>query len=232
MKQNGRVSRLEANRAVSAVREFIEQQISLKAWPPGDRLPTERDLADQFDVGRNAVRRALAELEESGKIFRHVGRGTFVREANGAGRHIGADIRSVNPAEVMEVRLLIEPALADLIVTRASQLELEELQTLVNQGGTSRNMAEFEMWDTKLHNALVRASKNEFLTQILADVHAVRQKTAWGKLKRRGMNEDRLRAYQLEHQAIVTALLDRDADAAREAIRSHLRHVRHNLTEV
>ena len=230
MEPIGRTPRAEAHQAVDALRSFIEQKIASKAWPPGARLPTERALAGQFETARNTVRRVLAELEASGRIVRHVGRGTFVSgleppvdEAN------GADSRSINPAEIMEVRLLIEPAMVDLIVARASQVELEEFQKIVDKGGAAGNMAEFEVWDAKLHNALVLASKNQYLAQILAGVHAVRQMTAWGQLKRRGMTEERRAAYQVEHQAIVSALLDRDAECARDAIIAHLQHVRRNL---
>ncbi len=232
MEDIGRQNRAEAYQAAVALRQFIEQQIAIKTWLPGARLPTERDLARQFNIGRNTVRRALSELEISGLILRHVGRGTFVREQEPNDRSSGDESRSLNPADVMEVRLLIEPAMADLIVARASQVELEELQEIVEKGGMARNMADFELWDTKLHNALVRASKNDYLAGILTDIHAIRQKAAWGQLKRRGMNEERRAAYQLEHQAIVTALLDRDADTAREAIKAHLRHVRYNLTGI
>ena len=233
MEQIGRTSRAEARKTKQELRRFIEQQIASQAWPPGSQLPTERDLAEQFDTARNTVRRALAELEASGRIIRHVGRGTFVREPDPEpSASNGADSRSINPAEIMEVRLVIEPAMVELIVVRASQVELEELQEIVDKGGAAPTQAEFELWDAKLHNALVQVSKNDYLARILAGVHAVRQMTAWGQLKRRGMTEERRAAYQVEHQAIVSALLDRDADRAREAVIAHLRHVRHNLIGV
>ncbi|MCY4261011.1 MAG: FCD domain-containing protein, partial [Rhodobacteraceae bacterium] len=203
----------------------------VKAWPPGCRVPAERDLAEQFNVGRNAVRRALADLEASGVILRHVGRGTFVRDPHAdGGSSESTNSRSINPAEIMEVRLLLEPAMAELIVARASQVELESLQKLVDRGGAARNMAEFEQWDSRFHNALVELAKNDYLAGLLGEIHAIRQEAAWGKLKRRGLTNDRRAAYQIEHKAIVGALLDRDAETAQSAIRAHLRHVRHNLT--
>ena len=233
MEQIGRTSRTETRLAKQALRRFIEEQIASEAWPPGAQLPTERALATQFETARNTVRRALAELEASGRIVRHVGRGTFVCEPERPVEPANdADSRSINPAEIMEVRLVIEPAMVDLIVARASQIELEELQEIVDKGGAAPSQAEFELWDAKLHNALVHASKNAYLARILAGVHAVRQMTAWGQLKRRGMTEERRAAYQIEHQAIVSALLDRDAERAREAVAAHLKHVRDSLIGV
>ena len=97
-------------------------------WRPGERLPPERELSEQFGLARNTVRRALAALEQAGKLERHVGRGTFVnrnRTGGPAMREARFDLAS--PAEVMEVRQIFEPHAANLVAGRAS---VEELQTI------------------------------------------------------------------------------------------------------
>jgi len=221
--------RSRSRESAAAIRGYIEQRIRNGEWPPGVQLPTERELSSQFGAARNTVRRALGELEEDGQILRHVGRGTFVADAGSGDLLVEPDSREINPQEIMEVRLLLEPSLAGLVVARASQAELEEMRDFVVRSRSCRNMAEFEHWDAKLHRALALASKNQYLIRILNGVHAVRRLTAWGQLKRRGLTEERRKAYQKEHEAIVSALLDRDAERAEAAIRDHLRHVRHNL---
>ena len=198
-------------------------------WKAGQRLPTERELARSHRLGRNTVRRVLGLLETDGLIERHVGRGTFVVEPPVSALPAVVDARVVNPEEMMEARLLIEPLLARLVVARASELELEELRTLLKRGGEARTMAEFEGWDNKLHRALAVASKNQYLIGIVEGMHRIRRSGEWGALRRRGLTDDRRRAYHREHEEIVEALCARDAERARLAIVEHLSHVRSNL---
>ncbi|KAA3634676.1 MAG: FadR family transcriptional regulator [Proteobacteria bacterium] len=208
---------------------MLQQHIDSGEWEPGARLPTERALARQYGIGRNTVRRVLGELESRGRIVRHVGRGTFVAHAAAAAGAEGVDASVVNPEEMMEARILIEPLLARLVVARASNVELDALRTLVKRGGEARSMSEFEQWDNKLHRAIVRASKNQYLIGIVESMHRIRRSGEWGALRRRGLTDDRRRAYQHEHEQIVDALCARDAERARQSIIDHLSHVRGNL---
>lgn len=207
----------------------LTEKIDSGTWRPGSRLPTERELAQRYEVGRNTVRRVLGNLESRGLIVRHVGRGTFVAEElpPAADGHLDATV--VNPEEMMEARLLIEPLLARLVVTRASIAELDDIRILVKRGGETRSMAEFEQWDNKFHRAIARASKNQYLIGIVERMHRIRRSDEWGALRRRGLTDDRRRAYQAEHEQICEALCARDAERARQAIVEHIAHVKSNL---
>lgn len=205
---------------------------------PGAKLPTERALAETYRISRGTVRRVLEELEGAGWIERRPGSGTYLKRlepAPGAADPAATlpdpmrDAKSVNPEEVMEARLLIEPVLARLIVGRATEHELEELQTLVRAGAEAASMAEFELWDNRLHRALAEAAKNKYLIQIVDGIHQARQGPAWSALRRRGLDESRRRVYQSDHERIVAALSARDAEAAEAAILDHLHNVRRNL---
>ena len=90
-------------------------------------------------------------------------------------------------------------------------------------------MAEFEQWDNKFHRAFASASKNQYLISIVEGMHRIRRSNGWGALRRRGLTDDRRRAYQKEHEEIVDAILARDADRAQRAIVEHLSHVKSNL---
>ena len=68
------------DRRTTPAADYIERQIEQGAWKPGDKLPTERALVEQFGIARNTLRKSLDRLEASGKITRHVGRGTFVAQ--------------------------------------------------------------------------------------------------------------------------------------------------------
>jgi len=217
---------------------------------PGAKLPTERALAERYRISRGTVRRVLEELDGAGWIERRPGSGTYLKRLEPAAQGGAApadapppiaraqsidpadpmrDAKSVNPEEVMEARLLIEPVLARLIVSRATEHELEGLQRLVQEGAAARTMAEFELWDNRLHRALAEASKNKYLIQIVDGIHQARQGPAWSALRRRGLDENRRRVYQGDHERIVAALSARDAGAAEAAILDHLHNVRRNL---
>lgn len=208
---------------------ILQQKINSGAWQPGAKLPTERELAKKYKIGRNTLRRALGALESQGLIFRQVGRGTFVSEASPTTAPGNMDPSVVNPEELMEARLLIEPLVAGLVVARASGAELEQLRTLVIRGRQARSMTEFEQWDNKFHREIARASKNQYLISIIEGMHRIRRSVEWGALRRRGLTDDRRRAYQKEHEEVVAAIFARDAERTRQAIIDHLTHVKSNL---
>ena len=218
-----------ARKALAALRQFVETQVLEGHWPPGTQLPTERELADQFAISRNTVRRQMLQLVKEGWIDRHVGRGTFACAPPGASGASDPDASTVNPEEVMEARLLIEPLLAKLVVIRASNAELASMEDILAAGAKSETMAEFEYWDNKLHRAIAEASKNQYLITIVEGIHKARQSPAWFGLRRRGLTDERRQIYQQDHTAIVQALVRRDGEQAREAILSHLSRVRTNL---
>lgn len=218
-----------ARTALAALRDFVESQIEEGQWPPGTQLPTERELAEQFAISRNTVRRQMLQLATEGWVDRHVGRGTFACSPPIAGDAFDADTNTVNPEEVMEARLLIEPLLAKLVAIRASNAELAHLEEILAAGAKSETMAEFEYWDNNLHRAIAEASKNQYLISIVDGIHRARQSPAWFGLRRRGLTDERRRIYQEDHSAIVQALVRRDGEQAREAILSHLSRVRTNL---
>ncbi len=196
---------------------------------PGARLPTERELVRRFGVPRNAVRRALAQLEAEGSITRHVGRGTFVAGSADADAIPAGSATHTSPAELMEARLRIEPALAELVVTNATAADFDRMEACIERAEKAATLNEFELWDAALHEALAEATHNRFVIRVLDMVTVVRQQSEWGKLKDRIVTPERRIRYQQEHREIVRALKARDADRARAAIVAHLQHARRNL---
>ena len=213
------------------IRDFVTAGATNGTLAPGARLPTERELARRFAVPRNAVRKTLAQLEAQGSITRHVGRGTFlaIRPVLGAAE-VGFDsVANTSPAELMEARLRLEPALAELIATNATPADFERMETCLEKAEHATTLDEFELWDAALHQALATATHNRFVIRVLDMVTAVRQQAEWGKLKDRIVTPERRIKYQEEHRDIVRALKDRDAERARTFIIAHLQHARRNL---
>lgn len=223
-------TRIAARSGVQRVREFIMTAAADGTLAPGARLPTERELARRFALPRNAVRRTLAQLEAEGSITRHVGRGTFLAARPDAdASNVLDSVSHTSPAELMEARLRIEPALAELIVTNATPADFERMETCLEKAERGSTLDEFELWDAALHQAIATATHNRFVIRVLDMVTAVRQQAEWGKLKDRIVTPERRIKYQEEHRNIVRALKERDAERARAFIIDHLQHARRNL---
>ncbi len=208
------------------IRAYLLDAVAQGAVGPGGKLPTERELATRFALPRNTVRKTLAQMEAEGAITRHVGRGTFLADTGG----FPADsITHTSPAELMEARMRLEPAMAELIVTNATPADFERMETCLDRSERGLTLNDFEIWDAALHQAMAAATHNRFVMRVFDMATAVRHQTEWGKLKDRVVTPERRINYQEEHRAIVTALKARDAERARLAILAHLQHARRNL---
>jgi DNA-binding FadR family transcriptional regulator len=222
-------TRQAARDGAQRIRDFIVRSAADGTLTPGAKLPTERELARRFAVPRNAVRKTLAQLEAEGSITRHVGRGTFLSGSGSAADSDADSVAHTSPAELMEARLRLEPALAELIVTNATPADLERMEMCITKAERAATLDEFELWDAALHQALAAGTHNRFVIRVLDMMTAVRQQAEWGKLKDRIVTPDRRVQYEKEHRAIVGALKARDADLARTMILAHLQHARRNL---
>ena len=227
----------------SAVVEFIERCIADGTWGPGAKLPTERELEKRFGISRNTLRKGLRVLEDQGKIIRHVGRGSFVTGGNGQVHMDGAAlpgiplkddslvrrIHGASPAEVMEVRLMVEPLAAELAAGRANAADLQRMEECLLRAEQARDIPEFEHWDGMLHVTIIAAAKNGLLMDLYDAINDIRNQPEWGKLKARSVTPERRATYEAQHRSIVAALKDRDADQARSELQNHLQLVRSNL---
>jgi DNA-binding FadR family transcriptional regulator len=209
------------------VLKHVEQAITAGGLKPGDRLPTERDLAAATGAGRAAVRAALQDLESRGMVLRHVGRGTFIAPDHTA--HPGTPGHQPSPAEIMASRLVLEPELMPLAVASATGADLEEMERCLHGGEQACDSEEFERWDAALHHSFAVATHNTVLINFSSILVDTRRQPVWGGLKRRSFNPERHRCYCTEHEQIVAAVRERDPQAARDAMRDHLYHVRRVL---
>lgn len=220
------VPRLVAVDIASALKE----RISAGEWLASGRMPPERELAAEFGVARNTVRRAVEFLEKEGTVIRHVGRGTFLAATDPAALStVVSRMQGTSPADMMEVRQLLEPAAASFAATNASTGELAAVREAHETACESSDMPEFEHWDAELHHRIFACSRNDFLKEIHNLMRTVRNQTPWFEMKRRSFSQERREAYCREHEAIVEALMRRDPEGARGAMLAHLKTVQRNL---
>jgi DNA-binding FadR family transcriptional regulator len=210
-----------------SLRDLLVQGAESGTLVPGSKLPTERALVERLSAPRSAVRRALETLELEGLITRHVGRGTFLTDA--ATRKVDGAPADTSPAEIMQVRLLLEPQVANLAARVATQADLDRITACLDAGGACEDFEGFEAWDARLHRAIAQAAHNGLLMNMFDVLNTARALPVWGTLKRRTSSPERRRCYHAEHTAIVDALRDRDPDGAGQAMRGHLQNVSDNL---
>ena len=213
------------------LRAFVLAQAALDS-ALGNQLPTEREFTQRFGLPRNAVRRTLAELESEGRIRREVGRGTFIASAptdSGLPSAPNAPAPPSSPAELMQARLRIEPAAVELIVVNATSADYERMDHCLERAEKAITLDEFELWDAALHQAMAAATRNQLIARIFDLFHSARQQAEFGKLRDRIVTEQLRLDYQKQHRAIVDALKQRDATAARQAVTVHLTYAHRNL---
>ena len=217
---------------VSTLRGFLIDNLQSGQWRAGDRLPTERDLSEQFNLSRTTVRKVLQEMKELDVISQTVGSGTYVTDRAAAVlKGLAADdpVRQTSPAQLMEARLALEPAIIEMVVGHATAADFAQMDACCVKAEQARTFEEFEHWDGMLHEVIANAARNTFISSVFRLMNQVREQGEWGVMKRRSVTPERRVQYQAEHRALVQALRNRDLDQAKALATEHLLHVRRNL---
>lgn len=209
--------------STGSIRRRLEVVLSEDGIQSGERIPTERELADRLDLSRATVRRVLNELESEGLIIRHVGRGTFLIDAP------ASDNGRISPMDVLVVRRLLEPAVARLVVGAASSEDIAEIRRCVESSEAARTYEDFEHWDGALHRAMVAATHSPLLARVYAVIDNARADPLWGTLKLTSFSPDSRASYEVDHRRILDAISDRDPDAAERAVLQHVENVTSRL---
>lgn len=206
----------------ASVAAAVERIIAAARTAPGRALPTERAIGDALGVTRHAVRKALDRLEAQGVIWRHVGRGTFLGPRPSADPLDPRSVaRHVSPREIADARTLLEPQLAAAAAGRASPAQIAGLEDALRRCGVARNMEAYEVADEAFHRAIAAASGNLLLISLFESINLARREIAWGAMRNSALKPERRDKFTAEHERIVRAIRERDAEAAWSAMRAH-----------
>lgn len=203
-----------------SVDEVLAEELAAARSREDGRLSPERELAARFGLTRASVRRWLDDLERAGQVTRHVGRGTFLVP------DVQPDPMLTSPAEIMAVRLLLEPQMLGLAVANATAADIDVMRQCLKEGAAAPGFEEFEIWDSQLHAALANATHNGLLVRLFTTMNEARDHPLWGSVKRRSFTDERRAQYQLDHHELVDAIDDRDGEAAATVMRRHLLRIR------
>lgn len=227
------LSRENSNYALAVLRKMLAD---------GDvaadgRLPTERALAERLELGRRAIRRALEVLEAEGLVWRRQGAGTFIGPRPGSeqrplGESVAELVEGTDFMEIMEVRLRLEPQLAQLAALRARTRDILRMRELADRISASDDADARELWDGALHRQIAQSAGNQLFLALFDVINRVRQDAAWQAIRERARrNAASVGRSQVQHLQIIDAIASHDPVRAGEAMRQHLLMLQDNLIE-
>lgn len=188
---------------------------------PGDRLPAERKLAEDFGVARNTVREAIRVLAEGGILESRQGAGTYVKDTSVRKSSLfdGVLDGAHSVEDVFEVRLLMEPEIAALAAQNASPGDVMRLEAVLLEQKDAVNAGQSgAVFDQRFHELLALASGNSVLREMVAALHDDLTEARAESLQ----SEERQRASMASHRAIVEAVKSGHVLQAERAMREHL----------
>lgn len=219
---------IQSSKVFERIVEQIEQRILSGELRSGDRLPTERELGEQFQASRTAVREAMKTLAQKGLVDMRPGRGTIVIDATSqAMQHsLGLMMRvghELNLEHLSEVRQILEPEIAALAAERATDKESAAMADAIALMDVNlKNADAFIAADNDFHRALAKATQNALILALADSIVNL-------------LSEQRKLIFSVDggpergqqhHKLILDAILQCDPKAARNAMLAHLRQVR------
>ena len=227
-------SEFESVRRAKVYEEVARQieRLILKRLQPGDKLPSERELAETLGVSRSSIRDAIRSLELMGLVAPRQGAGTIVLE-------ISTD-SLVNPlaktlkrkaelvGELLDFRKMLEPPLAARAAMRASTDEISEMEEILERQQRKMRVGENTVAeDTEFHYTIALASGNSVVFKVLDTLMDLLRDTRERSLQVEGRAQKSLAG----HRKILSAIKRHDAEEAKAAMRRHIEDVEEIVLE-
>lgn len=217
----------DIDKLVAQLRDLIDNA----GYRYNDKFPPERELCKKFGTTRTQLRHALAELEAQGRIWRHVGRGTFVGARPVLNLQDLSYLRDqIKPEQVMAVRLSIEPELCRLAARNAAKSDHDQLRLCHDNCCTSVDWRNYEAWDNNLHFAIARATRNQLFLYFFETLNSLRRSVVWAQPRTTSGPPADYASFH-EHSAIVEGIISGDGEGAAAVMTRHLNTVHARLNK-
>lgn len=203
----------------------IEALIDSGVYPMGSRLPPERALAEQFDVSRPTIREAIIALEVRERVEVKTSSGVYVVDQNNE----GISKNSVTAFELTQARALVEGEAAALAATTITDEELVALKETLVEMESGENP---EDADRNFHYIIAKATRNSAVVLSVENLWHLRDNGEEIKKAYKSVCNQSISKRMEEHTAIYTALVERDAPAARAAMHQHFNRLINSLFDV
>jgi len=215
------------------IADALEERIASGEFKPGDRLPTERELAAFYSVSRTCVREALLVLEISKLVSIRVGSGVYVlAPAAPEAPAAAGNTDEPSPTEILEARLMFEPEICAAAAGNAGPDHIARISaSLALMREEHRKAAETERGDRDFHLSIAQACGNPIAQEFLRGVWESMSGPLWQGLQKH-IRSPILRLKWIEdHEAILAAIEAHDRRQARIAMRRHIENVIATLNE-
>ena len=215
------------------IADRLQDHILKNELAPGTSLPTEFELMKQFGVGRSAVREAAKVLVQRGLVDVRPGKGMTVSAPLGDSvtKQLITHLRmsQASPAQLFEVRELLETAIARSAAIHRTEEDLVALRRILHEADLApENPDTYMQLDLGFHQELARATKNPFYVLVVSAIFLLLRDPSLAPLR----YSTNRKLTQAEHREIVAALESGDADEAAIAGVRHLKRVRRSMEEV
>lgn len=222
-------AKIEPEKAAGAIVHQVEQLILRGVLRPGERLPSERELATRFEVSRPTLRDALADLEASGLVVTRPGAGAFVAQVLGSAfaPPLVKLFSTHDEAlfDYLSFRRDLEGMAAARAAEHANETDLEVIRSIFERmevAHEKRNPTEEAAIDAEFHLAIVEAAHNVVMLHMMRSMFEMLQAGVFYN-RQLLFGKRSTRDHLLEqHRAIFEAIIAQDPEAARSAVETHL----------
>ncbi len=230
---------LRVEQVYEQIARRILQDIQSGLLVPGQKLPSERELARQMEVGRSSVREAIGVLQVDGIVDTRPGSGSFV--ASDAAARLSDEPSSAlaahdaSPFALLQAREAFEPAVARMAADRAlADAFAERLLDEMEQLSDLANADQRAIWseaDRMFHRQIGVMTGNPVVIAICDQLAAIMDQTLWRRLRDDSLSDSgRMRIHIAEHRMIYEAVVEGDLEASEMYARQHIRRVRRYMT--
>ncbi len=219
---------VKSDRLYVKVAEQLKGLITNEVIMPGERFPSERELAEKLGVSRPTIREAMIALELSGVIEIRTGSGIYVTHQKGM---LGDDVKDkgVGPFEILEIRYILEAEACALAASRITNEQLAQLrQTLLEMEEEEKLADASERADQKFHSIIAEASQNSAISSVVDWLWKLRNESDLSTLFLERIRKEGVHPCIEEHKRILQALEQRNPEQARTAMKNHLENATAN----
>lgn len=213
---------IEPRRLYRQIADQIRGLIRSGEFPPGGRLPPERDLARQLGVSRPSVREALIALEVEGLVEVRIGSGIYVLAPNGREPGEGADAPA-GPFELLRARYVIESECAALAAKSAKRPQVAAIEQALDDMEREHDEGRSPLASDRLfHMRIAEATGNGALVLVVKTLWDERTGPLYQRLEHHYDTPGLWEAAMAEHRAVLKGIAGRDPAAAKSAMQRHL----------
>jgi GntR family transcriptional regulator, transcriptional repressor for pyruvate dehydrogenase complex len=222
--------RIKPRKIYEEVAEALIDMIKSGQLKSGDKLESVQQLAENFQVGRSAVREALSALRAMGLVEMHQGEGTYVREFDSKMLslpvYIAVLMKKEDVKNLLEVRRILEVGAVQAAAARRTDEQLAEIKEALDQMETANDQELGEEADFRFHMAIAKASQNELLIGLMNNVSEM-MVTTMRETRRLWLYSEKSTLDRLwkEHQQIYQAIEAQDGTEAQNLMLDHLQSV-------